>query len=78
MKNDWLSSTSSIQVGDIFEYQFLTNQETNVSIKETFWKGDRIFKEKYTRILRKNKEKSEGNKRTQQTKSHSLKHQTEI
>ena len=78
MKNDWLSSTSSIQIGDIFEYQFLTNQETNVSIKETFWKGDRIFKEKYTRILRKNKEKSEGNKRTQQTKSHSLKHQTEI
>ena len=78
MKNDWLSSTSSIQIGDIVEYQFLTNQETNVSIKETFWKGDRIFKEKYTRILRKNKEKSEGNKRTQQTKSHSLKHQTEI
>ena len=78
MKNDWLSSTSSIQVGDIFEYQFLTNQETNVSIKEPFWKGDRIFKERFTRILRKNKKESEGNKRTQQTKSHSLKHQTEI
>ena len=78
MKNDWLSSRSSSQIDDIFEYQFLTNQETNVRIKETFWKGDRIFKERYTRILRKNKKESEGNKRTQQTKSHSLKHQTEI
>ena len=63
MKNDWLSSTSSIQIGDIFEYQFLTDQETNVSIKETFWKGDRIFKERFTRILRKNKKESEGNKK---------------
>ena len=78
MKNDWLSSTSSIQIGDIFEYQFLTNQETNVRIKETFWKGDRIFKERFTRILRKNKKKSEGNMRTQPTKPHFLKHQTEI
>ena len=78
MKNDWLSSRSSSQIDDIFEYQFLTNQETNVRIKETLWKGARRFEEKFTRILRKNKKKSEGNKRTQQTKSHSLKHQTEI
>ena len=78
MKNDWLSSTSSIQIGDIFEYQFLKNQETNVSIKEPFRKGDRKFKERYTRILRKNKKESEGYKKTQPTISHILKHQTEI
>ena len=78
MKNDWLSSISSSQIDDILESQFLTNQETNVKIKETLWKGARRFEEKFTRILRKNKKESEGYKRTQPTISHILKHQTEI
>ena len=78
MQNDWLSSQSSIQIDDIVEYQFLTNQETNVRIKETLWKGARRFEEKFTRILRKNKRKVKEKQESQPTKSHKLKHQTEI
>ena len=59
MKNDWLSSRSSSQIDDIFEYQFLTNQETNVRIKETLWKGARRFEEKFPWILRKNKKETQ-------------------
>ena len=74
MQNDWLSSQSSIQIDDIVEYQFLTNQETNVRIKETLWKGARRFEEKFTWILRKNKRKVKEKQESQPTKSHKLKH----
>ena len=59
MKNDWMSSRTPNQIDEIFEYQFLTIQDTNVRIKETLQKGAGRFEEKVSWILEEQKGKEE-------------------